>query len=54
MDFNFEAFLASFEVLGVSSGYKLSWGESRKGPYKRFQHLTNIRSTKVERMLGKC
>ena len=26
----------------------------RKGPFKRFQHLTNIRSTEVERMLGKC
>ena len=25
-----------------------------KGPFKRFQHLPNIRSTKVERMLGKC
>ena len=25
-----------------------------KGPFNRFQHLTNIRSTKVERMLGKC
>ena len=25
-----------------------------KSPFKRFQHLTNIRSTKVERMLSKC
>ena len=25
-----------------------------EGPFKRFQHLTNIRSTKVERMLCKC
>ena len=23
-------------------------------PFKRFQHLPNIRSTNVERMLGKC
>ena len=23
-----------------------------KGPFRRFQHLTNIRSTKVERVLG--
>ena len=27
---------------------------ARKGPFERFQLLTNIRSTKVERMLGKC
>ena len=32
-----------------------SWQISRsKVPFKRFQHLPNIRSTKVEWMLGKC
>ena len=43
--------LSSLEYsLSLHAGYP---GRS-KGPFKWFQHSTNLRSTKVDRMLGKC
>ena len=46
-------FRACFNVGSPSGVFKPKCRFS-KGPFKLFQHLPNIRSTEVERVLGKC